>query len=103
MLAVVGGGAAADTGKVDAGNNWSFFGFEGQIEAKHLQAVDQVHLNNDGTIDQLIIYLRPLHGPEVCGSHHSKTPAYEVGSRNRPYQSTTDGGNNVGPEAQGPA
>ena len=38
----------------DAGNNWCFLGFEGQIEGQKLQAVDQVHLNKDGKIDQLI-------------------------------------------------
>ena len=44
----------------DAGNNWCFLGFEGQIEGQRLQAVDQVHLNKDGKIDQLIIYMRPI-------------------------------------------
>ena len=44
----------------DAGNNWYFLGFEGQIEGQQLQAVDQVHLNKDGKIDQLIIYMRPI-------------------------------------------
>ena len=44
----------------DAGNNWYFLGFEGQIEGEKLQAVDQVHLNKDGKIDQLIIYMRPI-------------------------------------------
>ena len=44
----------------DAGNNWYFLGFEGQIEGQKLQAVDQVHLNKDDKIDQLIIYMRPL-------------------------------------------
>jgi hypothetical protein len=44
----------------DAGNNWHFLGFEGQIEGQKLQTVDQVHLNKDGKIDQLIIYMRPI-------------------------------------------
>jgi hypothetical protein len=44
----------------DAGNHWYFLGFEGQIEGQKLQAVDQVHLNKDGKIDQLIIYMRPI-------------------------------------------
>ena len=44
----------------DAGNNWYLLGFEGQIEGQKLQAVDQVHLNKDGKIDQLIIYMRPI-------------------------------------------
>ena len=39
----------------DAGNNWYFLGFEGQLEGQKLQAIDQVHLNKDGKIDQLII------------------------------------------------
>jgi hypothetical protein len=48
------------TSTADAGNNWYFLGFEGQIEGQKLQAVDQVHLNKDGKIDQLIIYMRPI-------------------------------------------
>ena len=44
----------------DAGNNWHFLGFEGQIEGQKLQAVDQVHLNRDGKIDHLVIYMRPI-------------------------------------------
>jgi hypothetical protein len=44
----------------DAGNNWYFLGFEGQIDGQKLQAVDQVHLNKDGKIDQLVIYMRPI-------------------------------------------
>ena len=44
----------------DAGNNWHFLGFEGQIEGQKFQAVDQVHLNKDGKIDQLTIYMRPI-------------------------------------------
>lgn len=44
----------------DARNNWYFLGFEGQIEGQKLQAVDKVHLNKDGKIDQLIIYMRPI-------------------------------------------
>ena len=48
------------TTAADAGNNWYFLGFEGQIEDQKLQAVDQVHLNKDGKIDQLIIYMRPI-------------------------------------------
>ena len=44
----------------EAGNNWYFLGFEGQIEGQKLQAVDQVHLTRDGKIDHLIIYMRPI-------------------------------------------
>jgi hypothetical protein len=44
----------------DAGNDWYLLGFEGQLEGEKLQAIDQVHLNRDGKIDQLIIYMRPL-------------------------------------------
>jgi len=43
-----------------AWNNWYFLGFEGEIEGQKLQAVDQVHLDKDGKIDQLIIYMRPI-------------------------------------------
>src|SRR6266850_2819125 len=44
----------------DAGNDWYLLGFEGQLEGQELQAVDQVHLNKDGKIDQLTIYMRPI-------------------------------------------
>ena len=44
----------------EAGNNWHLLGFEGQIEGQKLQAIDQVHLNNDGKIDHIIIYMRPI-------------------------------------------
>jgi hypothetical protein len=44
----------------DAGSSWHFVGFEGQIEGQKFQAVDQVHLNQDGKIDQLTIYMRPI-------------------------------------------
>ncbi|PYK41948.1 MAG: hypothetical protein DME60_00790 [Verrucomicrobia bacterium] len=44
----------------DAGNNWFFLCFEGELESQKLQAIDQVHLNNDGKIDHIIIYMRPI-------------------------------------------
>src|SRR6266404_2101958 len=44
----------------EAGNNWYFLGFEGQLEGQKFQAVDQVHLNKDGKIDHLIISMRPI-------------------------------------------
>ncbi len=34
----------------------AFLVFEGQ----KLQAIDQVHLNKDGKVDQVIIYMRPI-------------------------------------------
>ena len=44
----------------DAGNNWHFLVFEGQLEGEKLQAIDQLHLNQDGKIDHIIIYMRPI-------------------------------------------
>ena len=44
----------------DAGSNWHLLVFEGQLEHEPLQAIDQVHLNNDGKIDHIIIYMRPI-------------------------------------------
>ena len=44
----------------DSGNDWHLLGFEGQFEGEKLQAIDQVHLNKVGEIDQLTIYMRPL-------------------------------------------
>ena len=35
-------------------------GFEGQLEGEKLQAIDQVHLNKDGKIGHIIIYMRPI-------------------------------------------
>jgi len=40
----------------DAGDGWHLLAFEGQ----KLQAIDQLHLNKDGTIDQIVIYMRPI-------------------------------------------
>jgi len=34
--------------------------FEGELEGEKLQAIDQLHLNKDGKIDHIIIYMRPL-------------------------------------------
>jgi len=66
----------------DAGNNWYLLVFEGQLEGEKLQAIDQVHLNKDGKIDHIIIYMRPLSSrQEVCRSHHAKTSACEVRGR----------------------
>jgi hypothetical protein len=48
------------TSTADAGSNWHFLGFEGQIEGQAFQAVDQVHVNRDNKIDHLVIYMRPL-------------------------------------------
>ena len=44
----------------DAGGGWHLLGFEGDIEGQKLQVVDQVHLDRDGKIDQLTIYMRPI-------------------------------------------
>ena len=43
----------------DGGNNWHLLAFEGALEGEKLQAIDQVHLNKDGKIDHIIIYMRP--------------------------------------------
>ena len=44
----------------DAGNGWHLLAFDAQIEGQKLQAVDQVHLDKDGRVDQLTIYMRPI-------------------------------------------
>jgi len=43
-----------------AGDGLHILGFEGRLEGETLQAIDQVHLNADGKIDQLTIYMRPI-------------------------------------------
>ena len=44
----------------DAGNNRHLFGFEGELEGQKFQAIDQVHLDEDGKIDHIVIYMRPI-------------------------------------------
>ncbi len=44
----------------DAGNDWYLLVFEGEIEGEMFQAVDQVHLGEDGKVDQVVIYMRPI-------------------------------------------
>jgi hypothetical protein len=51
----------------DAGDSWHFLAFDGQIEGQKFQAIDQVHLNKDGTIDQLVIYMRPISAAQRFG------------------------------------
>ena len=44
----------------EAENNWHLLVFEGELEGQKFQAIDQVQLNNDGKIDHIIIYMRPI-------------------------------------------
>jgi hypothetical protein len=44
----------------DAGSNSYLLGFEGEIEGDKLQVVDQLHLDEDGMIDHLTVYMRPI-------------------------------------------
>lgn len=44
----------------DGGNNWHLLAFDGELEGQKLQAIDQVHLDDDGKIDHIIIYMRPI-------------------------------------------
>jgi hypothetical protein len=44
----------------DAGNSWHLLVFEGELEGQKLQAIDQVHLDKDGKIDHIVIYMRPI-------------------------------------------
>ena len=44
----------------DAGSNSYLLAFEGEIEGEKLQAVDQLHLDQNGRIDHLTIYMRPI-------------------------------------------
>jgi hypothetical protein len=43
----------------EAANSWSLLVFEGELDGQKLQAIDQVHLDKDGKIDHIIIYMRP--------------------------------------------
>ena len=44
----------------DAGGNSYLLSFEGEIEGQKLQVVDQLHLDQNGRIDHLTIYMRPI-------------------------------------------
>ena len=44
----------------DAGRNSYLLAFEAEIEGEKLQVVDQLHLDEDGRIDRLTIYMRPI-------------------------------------------
>ena len=44
----------------DAGNDWYLLTFEGQLDGESLQSVDQVHLDKQGQIDHLTLYMRPI-------------------------------------------
>jgi hypothetical protein len=44
----------------DPGSNSYLLAFEGEIEGEKLQVVDQLHLDEDGRIDHLTIYMRPI-------------------------------------------
>src|SRR5882724_5402301 len=46
--------------KAAAENNWHLLVFEGELEGQKFQAIDQVQLNQDGKIDHIIIYMRPI-------------------------------------------
>ena len=51
----------------DAGSNSYLLAFEGEIEGEKLQVVDQLHLDQNGRIDHLTIYMRPIPAAEKFG------------------------------------
>jgi hypothetical protein len=51
----------------DAGSNSYLLAFEGEIEGQKLQVVDQLHLDQNGRIDHLTIYMRPIPAAEKFG------------------------------------
>jgi hypothetical protein len=44
----------------DAGSSSYLLSFEAEIQGEKLQVVDQLHLDGDGKIDHLTIYMRPI-------------------------------------------
>jgi len=44
----------------DAGSNSYLLSFEAEIQSEKLQVVDQLHFDEDGKIDHLTIYMRPI-------------------------------------------
>src|ERR1700681_2967204 len=51
----------------DAGSNSYLLAFEAEIEGQKLQVVDQLHLDQNGRIDHLTIYMRPIPAAEKFG------------------------------------
>jgi len=51
----------------NAGSNSYLLAFEGEIEGQKLQVVDQLHLDQNGRIDHLTIYMRPIPAAERFG------------------------------------
>jgi hypothetical protein len=52
----------------DAGSNSYLLAFEAEIEGQKLQVIDQVHLDQNGRIDHLTIYMRPIPAAEKFGA-----------------------------------
>jgi hypothetical protein len=52
----------------DAGSNSYLLAFEAEIEGHKLQVVDQLHLDQNGRIDHLTIYMRPIPAAEKFGA-----------------------------------
>jgi hypothetical protein len=52
----------------DAGSNSYLLAFEAEIEGQKLQVVDQLHLDQNGRIDHLTIYMRPIPAAEKFGA-----------------------------------
>ena len=51
----------------DAGSNSYLLAFAAEIEGQKLQVVDQLHLDQNGRIDHLTIYMRPIPAAEKFG------------------------------------
>jgi hypothetical protein len=51
----------------DAGSSSYLLAFEAEIEGQKLQVVDQLHLDQNGRIDHLTIYMRPIPAAEKFG------------------------------------
>ena len=51
----------------DAGSNSYLLAFEAEIEGQKLQVIDQLHLDQNGRIDHLTIYMRPIPAAEKFG------------------------------------
>jgi len=51
----------------NAGSNSYLLAFAAEIEGQKLQVVDQLHLDQNGRIDHLTIYMRPIPAAERFG------------------------------------
>ncbi len=49
----------------ESDNSWAAIAFEGTLEGTAIQLIDQVHIDNNGLIDHVDVFLRPTAMAEI--------------------------------------